>query len=77
MILIAGRSIATSREDDADSANYVSREMTGYEDLDDNGDWSYVAGYGPCWRPRAHRRGMGSVSLRPLGLHRAVGLDLG
>jgi hypothetical protein len=42
-----------SREDQADSANYVSREMTGYEDLDDNGDWSYVAGYGPCWRPRA------------------------
>ncbi len=41
------------REDRADSANYVSREMTGYEDLDDNGDWSYVAGYGPCWRPRA------------------------
>jgi len=40
------------REDDADSANYVSREMTGYEDLDDSGDWSYVAGYGPCWRPR-------------------------
>jgi hypothetical protein len=42
-----------SREDQADSANYVSREMTGYEDLDDNGDWSYVAGYGECWRPRA------------------------
>jgi hypothetical protein len=41
------------REDSADSANYVSREMTGYEDLDDNGDWSYVAGYGECWRPRA------------------------
>lgn len=41
-----------SHEDSADSANYVSREMTGYEDLDDNGDWSYVAGYGPCWRPR-------------------------
>src|SRR5450432_4744403 len=40
-------------EDHADSANYVSREMTGYEDLDDNGDWSYVAGYGPCWRPRS------------------------
>ena len=29
-----------SREDEADSANYVSREMTGYEDLDANGDWS-------------------------------------
>ena len=40
------------REDHADSANYVSREMTGYEDLDQYGDWSYVAGYGPCWRPR-------------------------
>jgi hypothetical protein len=40
------------REDRADSANYVSREMTGYEDLDDNGDWSYVAGYGECWHPR-------------------------
>jgi len=41
------------REDRADSANYVSREMTGYEDLDQYGDWSYVAGYGPCWHPRA------------------------
>jgi hypothetical protein len=41
------------REDRSDSANYVSREMTGYEDLDENGDWSYVAGYGECWHPRA------------------------
>jgi len=40
------------REDQSDSANYVSREMTGYEDLDEYGDWSYVAGYGTCWRPR-------------------------
>jgi hypothetical protein len=40
-------------EDQSDSANYVSREMTGYEDLDQYGDWTYVAGYGPCWRPRA------------------------
>jgi len=40
------------REDHADSANYVSREMTGYEDLDEYGEWSYVAGYGPCWHPR-------------------------
>ncbi len=39
-------------EEDSDSANYVSREMTGYEDLDEYGDWNYVAGYGPCWRPR-------------------------
>ena len=39
-------------EEESDSANYVSREMTGYEDLDEYGDWSYVAGYGTCWRPR-------------------------
>src|SRR5580704_4568991 len=38
-------------EDGSDSANYVSREMTGYEDLDEYGSWSYVAGYGTCWRP--------------------------
>ena len=41
------------REDHSDSANYVSREMTGYEDLDEYGSWTYEAGYGPCWRPRA------------------------
>lgn len=39
-------------EDEADAANYVSREMTGYEDLDAYGDWTYIADYGPCWRPR-------------------------
>src|SRR3984893_12113262 len=32
------------REDRSDSADYVSRETTGYEDLDEYGDWSYVAG---------------------------------
>ncbi|HYN14993.1 MAG TPA: DUF6600 domain-containing protein [Terriglobales bacterium] len=41
------------REDRADSANYVSREMTGYEDLDDYGQWRYVASYGPVWVPAA------------------------
>lgn len=40
-----------AREDEADSANYVSREMTGYEDLDEYGSWSYVPGYGECWQP--------------------------
>jgi hypothetical protein len=38
-------------EDRSDSANYVSREMTGYEDLDEYGSWSYVAGYGTVWQP--------------------------
>ena len=41
------------REDSSESANYVSREMTGYEDLDENGHWRYVAGYGPVWTPAA------------------------
>ena len=39
------------REDRSDSANYVSREMTGYEDLDANGRWSYDANYGHVWIP--------------------------
>jgi hypothetical protein len=38
-------------EDRSDSANYVSRDMTGYEDLDQYGNWSDVAGYGMVWQP--------------------------
>jgi hypothetical protein len=38
-------------EDQSDAANYVSRDMTGYEDLDAYGSWSYVAGYGMSWQP--------------------------
>jgi hypothetical protein len=38
-------------EDDSDSAEYVSDNMTGYEDLGSYGDWSYVAEYGYVWRP--------------------------
>ena len=40
-------------EDRSDAANYVSRDMTGYEDLDQYGDWSYIADYGMVWRPTA------------------------
>jgi hypothetical protein len=39
------------REDQSPSANYVSPELTGYEDLDDNGNWSYAGSYGPVWYP--------------------------
>ncbi len=39
-------------EDHSESANYISTEMTGYEDLDDYGSWHYVADYGPVWSPR-------------------------
>ena len=40
------------REDGSESANYVSPEMTGYEDLDDYGHWQYVGGYGTVWVPQ-------------------------
>jgi hypothetical protein len=41
------------REDASRSARYVSPEMTGYESLDDHGDWREVPEYGPVWVPRA------------------------
>lgn len=40
-------------QEGSESTNYVSSDMTGYEDLDAYGDWMYVEGYGPAWRPRA------------------------
>ncbi|HLG98721.1 MAG TPA: DUF6600 domain-containing protein [Bryobacteraceae bacterium] len=40
------------RDDQSQSARYVSREMVGYQDLDDNGDWRTVPDYGPVWVPR-------------------------
>jgi len=39
------------REDQSESAKYVSREMPGYEDLDDNGAWSNEPEYGAVWMP--------------------------
>jgi hypothetical protein len=39
------------REDAGVTPNYISTEMTGYEDLDDYGRWNYVAGYGNVWVP--------------------------
>ena len=41
-----------AREDQLQSRDYVSDEMTGYEDLDDYGRWHEVAGYGNVWSPR-------------------------
>jgi hypothetical protein len=40
------------REDASVSSRYVSSDVTGYEDLDDHGDWMYVSSYGYVWRPR-------------------------
>ena len=40
-----------NREERLASARYVPREMIGMEDLDDNGSWIVMAGYGPVWQP--------------------------
>jgi hypothetical protein len=41
------------QDDRSTSARYVTTEMTGYEDLDQNGVWRDDAEYGPLWTPRA------------------------
>jgi hypothetical protein len=46
---------ASSRDqaqEGSESTNYLSSDMTGYEDLDAYGEWMYVEGYGECWRPQ-------------------------
>ncbi len=42
-----------AREDRAPSLRYVSREVTGYDDLDAHGTWRVHATYGPVWTPTA------------------------
>src|SRR3984893_14813931 len=39
------------REERSRSARYVSPELTGYEDLDQNGTWRMDRNYGPVWIP--------------------------
>jgi len=39
------------REERAQSARYVSRDVIGYEDLDENGDWRNIPEYGNVWFP--------------------------
>ena len=39
------------REEHSQSARYVSRDVTGYEDLDDYGEWRNVPDYGYAWFP--------------------------
>ena len=38
-------------EERAQSARYVSRDVIGYDDLDDNGEWRNVPDYGNVWFP--------------------------
>jgi hypothetical protein len=39
------------RYENAQSARYVSHDVVGYEDLDDNGDWRPSPSYGNVWFP--------------------------
>jgi hypothetical protein len=39
------------KEDNSVSAKYVSRDVPGYSDLDDNGTWREEPDYGPVWYP--------------------------
>jgi hypothetical protein len=39
------------RNERSKSAQYVSRDVVGYEDLDDNGEWVSEPEYGYVWRP--------------------------
>src|SRR5262249_37377403 len=40
------------RSDESRSARYCSRDVVGYEDLDDYGDWRPYPEYGNVWFPR-------------------------
>ena len=40
------------RYEDSPSARYCSRQVVGFEDLDDNGDWRPAPEYGYVWYPR-------------------------
>ena len=42
---------ATSARRNSRTAQYVAPDVTGYEDLDDNGTWSSEAEYGYVWTP--------------------------
>jgi hypothetical protein len=39
------------REEHSQSSRYVSRDVIGYDDLDDNGEWRSVPDYGYVWFP--------------------------
>ena len=41
------------RWDEARSARYVSHDVIGYEDLDENGEWRETPDYGAVWVPHA------------------------
>jgi len=50
------------RDDNSVSARYVSREVPGYSDLDDNGTWNEEPDYGPVWYPNNEDAGWAPYS---------------
>ena len=46
-----GASIASAAISDDESTRYVSRDVVGYEDLDNYGNWYSEPGYGAVWAP--------------------------
>ena len=52
MSLTIGAKTATASDDGSRSARYVSHDVVGYEDLDDNGTWRSDPNYGDIWVPR-------------------------
>ena len=50
------------RDDNSVSARYVSRDVPGYSDLDDNGTWNEEPDYGPVWYPNAADAGWAPYS---------------
>ena len=49
--------VRDQREDRSISAQYVSRDVIGYEDLDEYGSWETAPSYGPVWVPRGVEAG--------------------
>jgi len=41
------------KEESSPSSKYVSRDVPGYSDLDDNGSWREEPDYGPVWYPNS------------------------
>lgn len=46
-----------ARADHSESARYVSPDVVGYEDLDEQGDWMQTSDYGEVWIPRGVEAG--------------------
>ena len=64
------------RYDFSRSAQYLSRDVVGFDDLDDYGDWRDDPSFGHVWFPTSWSW-LGALSRWPLGLDFSLGMDLG